>query len=69
MSRQKALDADLKAIHQKRIHWTIKDDNLDSTNVVNESMVLLVILKKKVKKKTTKVFSKECNSIIKDIEL
>ena len=59
ISRQKELDGDAKAIQQIEFVGQLK--NPDNVIVTNESMFVLTILEK--------IFSRKCNSIIKDGKL
>ena len=67
LSTQEKLDADPKEFQQIDFVGQLKstdDVNVDGT----QSMFVLTILEK-IKKKTTKILSRKCNSLMKDCEL
>ena len=66
LSRQKESDDDPKAIHQIEFVGQLK--NPDDSVVANESMFVLTILEKN-QRNEIKIFSRKCNSIIKDGKL
>ena len=66
LSRQKESDDDPKAIHQIEFVGQLK--NPDDSVVANESMFVLTILEKN-QRNEIKIFSRKCNTIIKDGEL
>ena len=66
-SRQKELDASSKAAHQIQFVRKLKDTTNVTANTT-QSMYVLTFCKK-IKKKKTNIFSRECNSLTKDGKL
>ena len=70
LSRWKELGADPKPI-QEIIRWTIKklDNNYNAADAgIDQSMFFLTVLEKN-QRNELKIFSRKCNSIIKDEKL
>ena len=56
MSRQRNLDADLKASQQIEIHW--QSNNIDDVNADDTQSVVVLAILGKIKKSTFKFFSR-----------
>ena len=71
MSRQKELDADQKGSQLIELVRKFKklDNNGNATDVGNDQSIFVLIILEKKQRKMSKVFSRKCNSLIKDSKL